>query len=69
MLFVLTNASDAKVFYSVLLNVKLYHIVLFRFCFKEERIETVRGSLLVAIQGDQTKPAIITYHDLGLNRK
>ena len=25
--------------------------------------------MLVAIQGDQSKPGIITYHDLGLNRK
>jgi len=25
--------------------------------------------VLVAIQGDQSKPGIITYHDLGLNRK
>lgn len=35
---------------------------------QEERIETVRGSLLIAVQGDRTKPGIITYHDLGLNR-
>lgn len=35
--------------------------------YKEERIETARGSIMVAVQGDQSKPAIITYHDLGLN--
>ncbi len=42
---------------------------LFCIFFQEERIETGRGTLLVAKQGDQTKPAMITYHDLGLNRK
>jgi len=35
--------------------------------YKEERIETVRGTILVAVQGEQSKPAIISYHDLGLN--
>jgi len=35
--------------------------------YKEERIETAHGILMVAIQGDQKKPALITYHDLGLN--
>jgi len=33
----------------------------------EERVETGRGSLLVAVQGNRSKPAILTYHDLGLN--
>ncbi|CAL8135477.1 unnamed protein product [Orchesella dallaii] len=33
----------------------------------EERVDTKFGSVLVAIQGDRSKPAIITYHDLGLN--
>ncbi|XP_021955627.1 protein NDRG3 isoform X2 [Folsomia candida] len=33
----------------------------------EERVETNLGSLLVAVQGDRSKPAILTYHDLGLN--
>ncbi|XP_063703204.1 protein NDRG3 isoform X2 [Culicoides brevitarsis] len=31
------------------------------------RIQTDKGDLLVAVQGDTTKPAILTYHDLGLN--
>lgn len=35
----------------------------------EERVDTKFGSLLVAIQGDRSKPAIVTYHDLGLNCK
>ena len=35
----------------------------------EERVETDKGSLLVAIQGNRSKPAILTYHDLGLNCK
>jgi hypothetical protein len=35
----------------------------------EERVETNYGSVLVAIQGDRLKPAIVTYHDLGLNCK
>ncbi|XP_077302202.1 misexpression suppressor of KSR 2 [Arctopsyche grandis] len=33
----------------------------------EERVQTDRGLLLVAVQGSRSKPAIITYHDLGLN--
>ncbi|XP_015185378.1 PREDICTED: protein NDRG3 isoform X5 [Polistes dominula] len=34
---------------------------------REERVELDKGSLLVAVQGNQSKPAILTYHDLGLN--
>lgn len=34
---------------------------------QEERIETDKGTLLVAIQGNRGKPVILTYHDLGLN--
>ncbi|GBP48339.1 Protein NDRG3 [Eumeta japonica] len=33
----------------------------------EERVTTARGDLLVAVRGDRSKRAIITYHDLGLN--
>lgn len=33
------------------------------------RIQTDKGDLLVAVQGDTSKPAILTYHDLGLNCK
>lgn len=33
----------------------------------QRRIPTDKGEVLVAIQGDTSKPAIITYHDLGLN--
>lgn len=33
----------------------------------EELIETDRGSIVVAVQGSRNKPAILTYHDLGLN--
>ena len=33
----------------------------------EETIQTSKGSILVARQGDSRKPALITYHDLGLN--
>lgn len=33
----------------------------------EEVVETDRGNLVVAIQGSRNKPAILTYHDLGLN--
>lgn len=36
---------------------------------REERIETQKGTILVAVQGNRGKPAIITYHDLGLNCK
>ena len=33
----------------------------------EEIVETFRGPVLVAWRGSRTNPAIITYHDLGLN--
>jgi hypothetical protein len=32
-----------------------------------QRVTTDKGDLLVAIQGNTNKPAILTYHDLGLN--
>ncbi len=35
--------------------------------YTEETIETSRGKVLVAWAGDRRKPAILTYHDLGLN--
>lgn len=31
------------------------------------RVPTDKGELTVAVQGDTRKPAILTYHDLGLN--
>lgn len=31
------------------------------------RVATDKGEVLVAVQGDTSKPAILTYHDLGLN--
>ncbi|KAG4073716.1 hypothetical protein HA402_000940 [Bradysia odoriphaga] len=31
------------------------------------RVVTDKGDILVAVQGDTAKPAILTYHDLGLN--
>ncbi|XP_053978916.1 protein NDRG3 isoform X2 [Hylaeus volcanicus] len=34
---------------------------------REERVETDKGTLLVGVQGNRAKPAILTYHDLGLN--
>ncbi|KAK9730225.1 Ndr family [Popillia japonica] len=33
----------------------------------EETVETDRGPITVAVQGCKSKPAIVTYHDLGLN--
>lgn len=33
------------------------------------RVVTDKGEVLVAVQGDTSKPAILTYHDLGLNCK
>lgn len=35
----------------------------------EVRVRTDRGDILVAVQGDRSKPAIFTYHDIGLNCK
>ena len=37
--------------------------------FQTHDIETPFGNVHVAVQGDRTKPAIVTYHDIGLNRK
>uniref|UniRef100_A0A1B6H4L6 Protein NDRG3 n=2 Tax=Cuerna arida TaxID=1464854 RepID=A0A1B6H4L6_9HEMI len=34
---------------------------------EEVRVDTDRGTVLVAVQGNRAKPAILTYHDLGLN--
>ncbi|XP_076353794.1 protein NDRG3-like isoform X2 [Tachypleus tridentatus] len=34
---------------------------------QEDRIETEFGTMLVAVQGERNKQAMITYHDLGLN--
>lgn len=33
----------------------------------EEVVETSKGPVTVATRGDRSKPAILTYHDLGLN--
>ena len=33
----------------------------------EEMVQTATGKILVARQGDPRRPAIITYHDVGLN--
>ncbi|XP_041987798.1 protein NDRG3 isoform X2 [Aricia agestis] len=33
----------------------------------EERVHTDRGDVSVVVQGDRSKPAILTYHDIGLN--
>ncbi|GLG92492.1 Uncharacterized protein GBIM_00181 [Gryllus bimaculatus] len=33
----------------------------------EERVETGRGSVVVAVQGNRTRPAILTYHDLDVS--
>ena len=37
--------------------------------FQSEDVETSYGNIHVAIQGDRSKPAIFTFHDIGLNRK
>ncbi|XP_074646717.1 protein NDRG3-like isoform X3 [Tubulanus polymorphus] len=34
---------------------------------KEDDIETPYGLIHVAVQGDRSKPAILTYHDIGMN--
>ncbi len=33
----------------------------------EELVQTTKGKILVARQGDPKKPVLLTYHDLGLN--
>ncbi|CAH1780191.1 unnamed protein product [Owenia fusiformis] len=39
-----------------------HHVV-----YQENDIETALGTIHVAVHGDVTKPAILTYHDIGLN--
>ncbi|XP_032527808.1 protein NDRG3 isoform X2 [Danaus plexippus] len=34
---------------------------------QEVRVHTDRGDIMVAVRGERTKPAILTYHDMGLN--
>lgn len=34
---------------------------------QEDDIETAMGTLHVSVQGDRSKPAVMTYHDIGLN--
>ncbi len=36
---------------------------------QEDDIETAMGTLHVVVQGDRNRPAILTYHDIGLNSK
>lgn len=36
---------------------------------EQRLVPTDKGDIHVAVQGDTTKPAILTYHDLGLNCK
>ena len=38
-------------------------------CWQEDDIETALGTVHVLIQGNKQKPAIVTYHDIGLNSK
>ena len=35
--------------------------------YTEETVTTPQGNVTVAWKGDRSKPAILTYHDLGLN--
>ena len=39
------------------------------FHYQEDNIETPFGTMHVAVQGDRSKMAILTVHDIGLNRK
>lgn len=36
---------------------------------QDDDVETPYGNMHVAVQGDRSKPAILTFHDIGLNRK
>ncbi|GFS70458.1 protein NDRG3 [Nephila pilipes] len=36
-------------------------------CTQEDKIMTDTGTMIVAVHGDKNKPAIFTYHDIGLN--
>ncbi len=35
--------------------------------YNEEKVVTAKGTVLVAWKGDRTKPALLTFHDLGLS--
>lgn len=37
--------------------------------FQVDFVSTEWGNVLVAVQGEKNKPAIVTFHDIGLNRK
>ena len=34
---------------------------------QEDDVETALGLIHVCVQGDRNKPAILTYHDIGMN--
>ncbi|KAG1675180.1 Protein NDRG3 [Nymphon striatum] len=36
---------------------------------QDERVDTDFGFIQVSVQGNRSKPAIVTYHDIGLNSK
>lgn len=43
-----------------------YHMVV-GICLQEHLVKTCHGYVSVAVIGDQDKPALVTYPDLGLN--
>lgn len=59
------NVKPAVLTGLMALLITQFHIVLFQ----SVDVETSYGNIQVAIQGDRTKPAIFTFHDIGLNRK
>lgn len=46
---------------------KSYKYIFIVFCFQEDDVDTALGIVRVNVQGDHSKPAILTYHDIGLN--
>jgi hypothetical protein len=42
-------------------------LMLSSFVFQEDDVETAMGLVHVHVQGNRQKPAILTYHDIGLN--
>ena len=63
----LASTSDDVELRTVALQSPLNRTLVKDDAYTEEVVSTERGNVTVALKGDRSKPAIVTYHDLGLN--
>jgi hypothetical protein len=63
----MANVNDDVELRNVALQSPLNRTLIKDEAYTEEVVETERGNVTVAIKGDRSKPAILTYHDLGMN--